>query len=196
MEIERYRDIDDRGLSQMVVEGDSRAFDVLFTRHRDKIYAMLRKRNANADDVEDLVQDTFMKAFIHIERYDPRYDFGGWICTIAKNAFVDYSRSCKTKALNPSQNLPLESNYTPQQTPLPTPETPEERIIHAQQRAEIERYISLLPQNYRLMFQLRFVEEYSYEEIAERLNMRLGTVKTQIHRLRALMCKMIAEAEE
>ncbi|MBQ7855709.1 MAG: RNA polymerase sigma factor [Alistipes sp.] len=195
MEIREYTTFDDRALTQMVVEGDSRAFDTLFTRHRDKIYAMLVKRSNNADDVEDLLQEAFMKAFINIDRYNPRYDFGAWICAIAKNAFVDFNRSRRTKALDPKQNLPLDGNYTVSQTPMPTPETPEESIIHAQQRAQIERYISQLPENYRRLFQLRFLDEYSYEEIAEKLNMKLGTVKTQIFRIRAMMCRMVTEGE-
>ena len=74
--------------------------------------------------------------------------------------------------------------------------TPEESIINAQQRAQIDRYISMLPENYRRMFVMRFLDEYSYEEIAEALEMKLGTVKTQIFRVRALMCKMITDGEK
>ena len=195
MEIKEYISFDDRALTQMVVEGDSRAFDTLFTRHRDKIYALLVKRSNNSDDVEDLLQETFMKAFVNINRYNPRYDFGAWICTIAKNSFVDFNRSRQTKALDPKQNLPLDGHFSTSQSSIPTPETPEESIIHAQQRAQIDRYISLLPENYRLLFQLRFLDEYSYEEIAEKLNMKLGTVKTQIFRIRAMMCRMVTEGE-
>ena len=193
MEIEGYREYDDRALTRMVSQGDSRAFDALFARHRDAIYAMLVKRTSNTDDVEDLMQEAFMKAFLNIGRYNPDYDFGAWICTIAKNTFVDFNRSRKANALNPDHNLPLDGKCNARQTSLPTPE---ESIINAQQRAQIERYIEQLPENYRRMFVLRFLDEYSYEEIADALDMKIGTVKTQIFRVRAPMCKMIKDSEE
>lgn len=193
MEITDYNAFDDRMLTQMVVEGDSRAFDNLFTRHRDAIYAMLVKRTGNTDDVEDLMQEAFMKAFLNIGRYNPDYDFGAWICTIAKNTFVDFDRSRRSNALNPNNNLPLDGKCGAAQATIPTPE---ESIINAQQRAQIDRYISMLPENYRRMFVMRFLDEYSYEEIAEALEMKLGTVKTQIFRVRAMMCKMITDGEK
>ncbi|MBQ9138437.1 MAG: sigma-70 family RNA polymerase sigma factor [Alistipes sp.] len=194
MEIKDYRSLDDRALVRLVVEGDSKAFESLFMRHKDTIYAMLVKRATNADDVDDLLQEAFMKAFVNINRYNPDYDFGAWICTIAKNTFVDFNRSRRSKALNPDNNLPLEGRCTNNaQAASPSPE---ESIINAQQRAQIERYIATLPEDYRELFVLRFIEEYTYEEIAETLQMKLGTVKTRIFRVRAMMCRLITEGEE
>ena len=194
MEIKEYSALDDRTLVRLVVEGDSRAFEPLFMRHKDNIYAMLVKRASNSDDVEDLLQEAFMKAFVNINRYNPDYDFGAWICTIAKNTFVDFNRSRRSKALNPENNLPLEGRCTNNaQAASPTPE---ESIINAQQRAQIERYIATLPADYRELFILRFIEEYTYEEIAEALQMKLGTVKTRIFRVRAMMSKLITDGEK
>lgn len=192
MEIKDFEALDDRALVRLVVEGDSRAFEPLFTRHKDSIYAMLVKRSGNLDDVEDLLQEAFMKAFININRYNPDYDFGAWICAIAKNAFVDFNRSRRSNALNPENNLPLEGRNSA----LSVTPSPEESIINAQQRAQIERYIATLPENYRSLFVLRFLEEYTYEEIADALKMKLGTVKTRIFRVRAMMCKLITEGDK
>ena len=186
-----YNIYDDRMLVQMVREVDSTAFDTLFTRHRDMIYAMLLKYAGNSDDVDDLMQEAFMKAYLKIGLYDPKYDFGAWIYTIARNTFVDFERSRKSIALNP-ENIPLE-NSTAQQTSAPTPE---DYIINAQQRVQIERYIAMLPEDYRRLFELRFIDEYSYEEIAEKLDMKLGTVKTRIFRVRNMMCRLITQGEE
>lgn len=194
MEIRDYAQMDDRALVRLVVEGDSRAFEPLFMRHKDIIYTMLVKRSCNPDDVDDMLQEAFMKAFVNIDRYNPDYDFGAWICTIAKNTFVDFNRSRKSKALNPDNNLPLDSRHT--NSAQATAPTPEESIINAQQRAQIERYIATLPEDYRHLFIMRFVEEYTYEEIAETLQMKLGTVKTRIFRVRAMMCKLITEGEK
>ncbi|MBQ5648124.1 MAG: sigma-70 family RNA polymerase sigma factor [Alistipes sp.] len=175
----------------MVTEGDSTAFDTLFARHSDSIHAMLLKYTGNSNDVNDLMQEAFMKAFLKIGLYDPKYDFGAWIYTIARNTFVDFSRSRKSNALNP-QNLSPEIDNTAQSS---SP-TPEDYIINAQQRAQIERYISMLPQDYRQLFELRFLDEYSYEEISEKLDMKLGTVKTRIFRVRNMMCRLITDGEK
>ena len=191
MVVKEYHIYDDRALVEMVVEGDSIASDTLFTRHRDMIYAMLLKYAGNSDDVEDLMQEAFMKAYLKIGLYDPKFDFGAWIYTIARNTFVDFNRTRKSKALNP-ENIPLE-NSSAQQTSAPTPE---EYIINAQQRTQIERYIAMLPKGYRQLFELRFLDEYSYEEIAEKLDMKLGTVKTRIFRVRNMMCQLITQGEE
>lgn len=191
MALKNYNIFDDRLLVKMVIEGDSTAFDALFTRHRDAIYAMLLKFTGNCDDVEDLMQEAFMKAYLKIGLYDPKYDFGAWIYTIARNTFVDFNRSRKSNALNP-QNLPLESGNS---TQVSAP-TPEDYIINAQQQTLIERYISMLPEDYRRLFELRFIDEYSYEEIAEKLEMKLGTVKTRIFRVRNMMCRLITQGEE
>lgn len=191
MVVKNYNIFDDRLLVKQVIEGDSAAFDALFTRHRDTIYAMLLKFTGNSDDVEDLMQEAFMKAYLKIGLYDPKYDFGAWIYTIARNTFVDFNRSRKSNALNP-QNLPLESGNSAQ-TSAPTPE---DYIINAQQQTQIERYVSMLPEDYRRLFELRFIDEYSYEEIAEKLEMKLGTVKTRIFRVRNMMCRLITQGEE
>jgi RNA polymerase sigma-70 factor (ECF subfamily) len=175
----------------MVTEGDSAAFDALFARHSEMIYSTLLKFTGNSDDVDDLMLEAFMKAYLKIGLYDAKYDFGAWIYTIARNTFVDFSRSRKSNALNP-QNLSIENSST---TPISAP-TPEDYIINAQQRAQIERYISMLPEDYRQLFELRFIDEYSYEEIAEKLEMKLGTVKTRIFRVRIMMCRLITEGEE
>ena len=191
MGVKSYSEFDDRTLVGMVVEGDSVAFDTLFTRHRDMIYAMLLKYAGNCDDVDDLMQEAFMKAYLKIGLYFFNDTAATEIYTIARNTFVDFERTRKSIALNP-ENIPLE-NSTAQQTSAPTPE---EYIINAQQRAQIERYIAMLPEDYRKLFELRFIDEYSYEEIAEKLDMKLGTVKTRIFRVRNMMCRLITQGEE
>ena len=186
-----YNIHDDSTLVKMVIEGDSTAFDTLFARHSDALHAMLLKYSGNSDDVNDLMQEAFMKAYLKIGLYNPKYDFGAWIYTIARNTFVDFSRTRKSNALNPQNLSPEIDNTTQASAP-----TPEDYIINAQQRAQIERYIAMLPEDYRQLFELRFLDEYSYDEIAEKLDMKLGTVKTRIFRVRNMMCQLITEGEE
>ena len=80
--------------------------------------------------------------------------------------------------------------------PASSAPTPEESFINLQQRTQIEHYLERLTPRYRQLVRMRFFEEYSYEEIAAKLALPLGTVKTQIHRAREQMCRMISEGEK
>ena len=80
-------------------------------------------------------------------------------------------------------------------TSLATTPTPEESVIINQSRLHFDDALEELPEEYRRVIEMRFLEEYSYEEIAERLNKPLNTVKTQIRRARAMVCKLITEKE-
>jgi RNA polymerase sigma-70 factor (ECF subfamily) len=88
--------------------------------------------------------------------------------------------------------LPIDERFS---SPAATAPTPEESIINSQQRTQIEHYLEQLPEQYNTLFKLRFLDEYSYEEIAEKLHLPMGTVKTQIHRARERMCRLITEGE-
>lgn len=186
MEIEEYIIADDRRLAALVVEGDIVAFEYLFDRYRDAIRRLFVQRTGNADDADDLLQETFIKVYIHIHRYSPDYTFGQWIYTIARNTFIDFVRKRQ-------DDLSIDEKY-PMPVASPAP-TPEERYINIQQRAQIDGYMERMPSDYRKLIEMRFFDELSYEEIAQRLAMPLGTVKTRIHRARERLCRLITEGE-
>ena len=169
MEIADYIVADDRQLARLVLGGDTAAFEYLFDRYRDAIHRLFLQRTGNAEDADDLLQETFIKVYMNLHRYSPEYTFGQWLYTIARNTFIDYVRK--------------------RQDDLP----PEESVINSQQRHQIELCIARLPENYRRLIRMRFFDEYSYEEIAVKLSLPLGTVKTQIHRARERMCRLIVE---
>ena len=185
MEIYEYIIADDRRLVELVLEGDDAAFEHLFNRYREAIRRLFVQRlgaSAEADaDADDLLQETFIKVYLNIHRYDNRYTFGQWLYTIARNTFVDFARKSRT-------SLSIDEHFA---APAATTPTPEESIINSQQRMQIDRFLEQLSEQHRILFRLRFLEEYSYEEIAERLQMPMGSVKTGIHRARERMCKMI-----
>ena len=173
MEIADYIVADDRQLARLVLDGDTAAFEYLFDRYRDAIHRLFLQRTGSTEDADDLLQETFIKVYMNLHRYSPEYTFGQWLYTIARNTFIDYVRR------RPASNTP----------------TPEESVINSQQRLQIELCIARLPENYRKLIRMRFFDEYSYEEIAVKLSLPLGTVKTQIHRARERMCRLIVENE-
>ena len=181
MEIADYIVADDRRLIELVLAGDGTAFEYLFDRYRDAIRRLLVQRLGHTSDVDDLLQETFIKVYINLHRYCPDYTFGQWVYTIARNTFIDFVRRRQ-------EGLPIDERFT---APASLAPTPEESIINRQQRTQIEGYLERLSPRYRQLIRLRFFEELSYEEIAAKLALPLGTVKTQIHRAREQMCRFI-----
>ncbi len=185
MEIADYIVAEDRRLAALALEGDDTAFAHLFNRYRDAIRQLLVQRTGSADDADDLLQETFIKVYLHLDRYNAAYSFGQWVYTIARNTFIDYVR-------RRSEELPIDERFS---APASSAPNPEESVIHSQQHAQIERYLSMLPPHYGRLIALRLFDEYSYEEIAEQLSLPLGTVKTRIHRAREQLCRLIRGGE-
>lgn len=185
MEVDDYIVADDRRLAALALAGDDTAFTYLFNRYRDAIRRLFAQRLGGTTDADDLLQETFIKVYINLGRYNPDYTFGQWVYTIARNTFVDFRRRRQ-------EDLPIDERFAAPASPAPTPE---ESVINLQRRSQIEYYLSQLPPRYRRLVEMRFFDEYSYEEIAVKLSLPLGTVKTQIHRARERMCRLIAEGE-
>ena len=171
MEIADYIVAEDRRLVELVLEGDDRAFEYLFNRYRDAIHRLFVQRLGGVNDADDLLQETFIKVYINLHRYSTAYTFGQWVYTIARNTFIDFVRRRQ-------DDLSIDERFS---SPPSTTPTPEESVISMQQRTQIV---------------MRFFDEYSYEEIAANLKLPLGTVKTQIHRAREQMCRLITEGEK
>ncbi|MBQ2728334.1 MAG: RNA polymerase sigma factor [Alistipes sp.] len=185
MEIADYIVAEDRALVQLALEGDDTAFEYLFNRYRDVILRLLVQRAGSSEDADDLLQETFIKVYLRLDRYNPDYTFGQWVYTIARNTFIDYVRRRQ-------EELPIDERFS---APASTAPTPEENVIRLQERSQIEHCLEALSPRYGRLIRMRFLEEYSYEEIAEKLALPLGTVKTQIHRARERMCELIRRGE-
>lgn len=186
MEIADYIVADDRQLVALALEGDDTAFEYLFNRYRDAIHRLFVQRLGGANDADDLLQETFIKVYINLHRYRADYTFGQWVYTIARNTFIDYVRRRQ-------DDLSIDERFS---APASSAPTPEESVINLQQRSQIEHYLERLAPRYRRLIVMRFFEEYSYEEIAAKLALPMGTVKTQIHRAREQMCRLIAEGDK
>ena len=186
MEIADYIIADDKQLVQLALEGDDIAFEYLFNRYSEAIRRLLLHRSTSLEDTEDLLQETFIKVYINLQRYSDNYTFGQWIYTIARNTHIDFERRRQN-------DLSIDEKFS---IPIASSPSPEDNLINIQQRSQIENYINCLPQQYQQLFSMRFLEDYSYEEIAEKLNLPMGTVKTQIHRARERICLLIRRDEK
>ncbi|MFI3323693.1 MAG: RNA polymerase sigma factor [Rikenellaceae bacterium] len=186
MEIEEYIIADDTSLVNAALEGDNHAFEALTTRYREAIYRLMIARTGSPHDADDLIQETLIKVYINLSRYDKQYTFGQWIYTIARNTLIDSQR-------RRHDDFSLDDRFSITDSRNPSPE---QCVINNQDRKLIEASIKRLSDTHAELFRMRFLEEYSYEEIAEKLKMPLGSVKTNIHRARAKMCKYLLEGDK
>lgn len=183
MEVEGYIALTDAALVARVLEGDTRAFDHLFNRYVGSLRQIyLQRMGGKADDLDDLVQDIFVKAYVNLHSYNSAYTFGQWIYTIARNTFIDYVRKRR-------EDLPIDGDWVRQSASM-TPD-PEEKLVRAQQRLRLEATLERMSPKYRRLIELRFYKDLSYEEISDELQVPIGTVKTQIHRARTRLSELI-----
>ena len=185
MDIEDYIVATDSQLVRLAAEGDHRAFEYLFMRYNEAIKHLFDQRLGDTDTSNDLLQETFIKVYLHLADYSPSYTFGQWIYTIARNTLVDHVR-------RRADDVSIDGKFI---APMATTPSPEESVIINQRTAHFEASLAELSEDYRQIIEMRFLEEYSYEEIAEKLGRPLNTIKTQIRRAKAAVCKMILDKE-
>lgn len=177
--------------------GVETAFAKLMKRYKDAIYFMLLKMVNNKTDAEDLTIEAFGKAFINIHQYEPRYAFSTWLFSIASNNAIDYLRK-KRIAVVPLEplmenevNMGIEYNVNVQNDS----DNPEEAFIRKQNALLLRMAISSLKPRYRTLIEMRYLKEYSYSEISEKLNLPLGTVKVQLFRSREILLDLLKNNE-
>ena len=158
--------------------GDRDALEPLMARHYKRVYRIGLGYLRNPEDALDVVQETFVRAFEHAARWDSSSEVAPWIARIAVNQSIDRYRRNKRRRATYS---PLEEGD--HQESLATPDvSPERRALSGQIGDRIARALQGLPKTQRAVFVLRHYEEMSLEEIAGALGLRLGTVKSSLHR--------------
>jgi len=171
-------------------EGNQRAYADLMQRYKDSIYFMVLKMVNNKEDAMDLTVETFAKAFEKLEKYQPDYAFSTWLFRVATNNCIDFIRKKKLNTL--SIHGMMDDDGEERQLQIKADElNPEESSIKKQQTEELRLLIQSLPQRYRNLITLRYFDELSYEEIAQQLDLPLGTVKAQLFRARYLLGNII-----
>ncbi len=175
----------DCNLVEKAVKGDQKAYAELMNRYRDAIYFMLLKMVSNPVDAEDLTIEAFGKAFKNIEQYTPSYAFSTWLFKIATNNCIDFIRKKKGTLISIDQNED-DSDGAPLSIQSASLD-PEEDLIKKQKEVLMRDIVTQLKPRYKLLIELRYFKEYSYEEIATEMNLPLGTVKAQLFRARELL---------
>lgn len=179
--------------------GRQAAYRELVRRYERPIFSLIYRMVRNREQAEDLSQETFVKALNAIESYRPEYKFSSWIFKIANNVSIDHLRRRELDTLSLDGSPHALTPEAIQASALQLgdrQETALEELEAKELGGEIEQAIATLRPEYRACILLRHVEGRPYEEIAEMLDLPLGTVKTYIHRARGELRQALAHLRQ
>ncbi len=177
---------EDADLIRRCLAGDQKACRDLVLRYQRPVFSVLMRVVRSAEDAEDLTQETFVRMFRALDRYDIERPFTAWLFTIATRLGIDHLRRRRVKTVS----LTVSEPGSTEERTIDVEDRglkPDEVTSYAQEEKWAGELIQSLPEHYRIVVLLRHQQDLSYEEIAEALGVPLGTVKARIHRARALL---------
>lgn len=168
--------------------GDANAFELILKEYDKKVYMYIYNMVKNKDTAQDLTQDTFIKVYKNIDRFDKSKHFITWLYTIAKNTTFNYLKSEKKVQLfeidENIDSISRISNYS-------ISASPEVLLERKEQTMYVNMMIDELPQKYKVLILLKYVEKLSYKDISERLNVPVSKIESRLYTARQhLMSKM------
>lgn len=178
--------LDDRALVTRILGGDRDRFTELVKRYEKRVINYVYRITHRYEEAHDLAQEIFVKVFLALDRYDPKYQFSTWLFRIAQNSAIDALRK-KSVAEVPITRPPGSEDEGKEREFADTGVTPERALKNKQLSAAIDKAVLNLPADYRELIQLRHFAELSYEEIASMKKLPLGTVKNKLFRARNLL---------
>ena len=181
---------DEAEIIRRCLAGDERAHRELMARYERPVFSVAMRMLRQREDAEDVTQETFVRMFRALERYDPTRPFAAWLFTIASRLCIDLLRRRKIRPVA----LVRQEVGSSEEEPIDIPDTspgPETLTQHEEEERRVQQLIEGLPPHYRIVVVMRHQQDMAYEEIADALELPLGTVKARIHRARALMAQRL-----
>ncbi len=177
-------------LARLALKGDQQAFAEIVGLYQDKLYHMAYRMLSSRQEAEDVVQDTFLRVYKNLDRYDDTMKFSTWIYRIATNLCIDRLRKRK-----PSYSLDAETTEhegLDGYSMIPSDNrTPESETLLSEMQATVHKAIDNLPAKYKSVMVLRYLQDLSLQEIGDVLDMPVTTVKTRVHRGREFLRKRL-----
>jgi RNA polymerase sigma-70 factor (ECF subfamily) len=177
--------LDDRALVARILKGDRDRFTELVKRYEKRVINYVYRITHRYEEAHDLAQEIFVKVFLALDRYDPKYQFSTWLFRIAQNSAIDVLR--KKSISEVPLTRPGDEEAPKEREFADSGVSPYRAMSNKQLGAAIERAVKDLPADYRELIQLRHYAELSYEEIATMKKLPLGTVKNKLFRARNLL---------
>jgi len=173
------------------INGDQSAYATLMNRYRYSVYHQLYGMVKDRNDAEDLTLEAFGKAFNKLTSYEPRFAFSTWLFKIAINNCIDHIRKKRLVTLSIDDTILPDSNASFAHNIKDSKRNPEEDIIRTQKIDLMREAVNMLNPKYRTMIEMRYFEELSYNEIADELEIPLGTVKAQLFRAKEMLYALL-----
>ncbi len=184
-------------VKRAVENGDQIAFAGLMERYRDSIYYMILKMVHNRDDADDLTIEAFGKAFNNLDKYSPDFAFSTWLFKIASNNSIDFIRKKKLETFSIDEPIGGNEEGSTMSYDLESDGLdPEEKYIKKERKRLMNDVVDKLKPKYRLLIELRYFKELSYDEIAQKLDLPLGTVKAQLYRAKELLYNILIKSKQ
>lgn len=175
---------EDEAVIRQVLAGNTNAFAKLERKYRRIVTFLVRKMVSQQDDVEDLVQDTFVKAFQALPTFQFEFPFSRWLYKIASNRCIDYLRRRRFAMVSIDQPITGKDGSDYVWEPRDAGPTPESVVLSRERAQMIRDALASMPEKYQVVIRMRHDEELEYQEIADRLGQPLGTVKANLFRAR------------
>jgi RNA polymerase sigma factor (sigma-70 family) len=183
---------DDYFLVEQAKCGCQTSFTRLMERHQSAVYHLMLRMTKDREDANDLTIEAFGKAFTRIASYAPSYAFSTWLYKIAVNNCIDFVRRKRLSMLSIDNVYAAETGEQDFRETLRTDNLDPEQFIIRKQRIEVMRFcMEQLSDKYRMMLEMRYDNEMSYEEMADQLKVPLGTVKAQLFRAKELLADVL-----
>jgi len=185
---------DEKKIIERAIAGDQVAYRMLYQVHERAVRGRVSGYFQWKADVDDVVSESFQKAFAALESFDRERDFRPWLLTIATRTALDHLSSQRREDQKKEGILHKSNAEGGDNTPL-TDYTPEEEIINDEVHQRLMQYIDELPSLYKDVMIKYMIEELEYEEIARELDLELNTVRTRIRRGKQHLARMMLRGE-
>jgi RNA polymerase sigma-70 factor (ECF subfamily) len=176
---------EDRELVLRCLNEDEEAYRRLLEKYRRPVYGIVRRMIPDDEDARDLAQEAFIRAFKNLRQFDLERRFSSWLFRIANNLCIDHYRRRRLKTVPMVRSYDGETEET-WELPDPSP-GPGEEFSDRERARRLAATVQSLPPGYRVVIVMRHQQGLAYDEIAEALDMPLGTVKARIHRAHRLL---------
>jgi RNA polymerase sigma-70 factor, ECF subfamily len=175
---------------KQVLKGDQNAFAEIVEIYKDKVYQICFRMLGNRHEAEDIAQEAFLRAYVNISSFNQERKFSTWLYRIATNLCIDRIRKKKPDYYLDTE-IPGTDGLDMYSQIAASGKTPEAEVEGMELQEAVQKEISALPEKYRSVIILKYLEDLSLNEISEILDMPLGTVKTRIHRGREALRKQL-----
>lgn len=193
------RELDDTELVRRVLDGERDLFELIMRRHNRPLSRVIRAILGPVSGVDDVLQDTYVRAYAALSRFEARSSLGTWLTRIAINEARMVLRRRRRHhrvvvSIEDHQHPQAGMERTTRSSTAPPPEMPEHRAVRHELREVLAQHLDALPEEHRLIFVLRHVEQLSTSEAATRLGIRPETARVRLHRTRQALRRSLARS--